>query len=585
MLIPTEERAVSVLGDEYSSRRVFAINRFQPDMQDLSALTFRLDFRYSPTEKNTTILTKTVEDDRVLLVWDIISNDLPYTGTIFIQVRGTDDQGTVKWRSFETAVYCEQGISSQEGFTGSLSEIERLENSVSKVIDSEEKRKENEISRQTNETGRQTAETARHEYFDEIQKTDVAKALLSEKERVEAENARKAAETIRQSEEAKRQGEESTRNQKETERITAESKRVIAEAAREAVKTDMVMATGTANTAADRANDAAQAAEDVVISKLPVATESTVGVVKSGGDITVEADGKVTVNGRETPQGAQEKAEAARAAAVQTAKEWAGETFSNPNLLINGGFQVWQRGTDFIGIEGYSADRWKRTDHVHVEKTNFGLKSTFIGGVDYCRFITQIIENHERYYAKMLSFSCKIRLSRGDMPLRFGHKNTQDWQVCTITYNTSDAGFVSDWFVIDSGAKEGDWIEIQWAKLELGEVATPFVPRSDGEELALCLRYYQNELLLRKSAWGEIFLHMGVPCVFNLLSPMRINPKIIFSGDEFTTEGTVRKWGQGIILIPSEVAFSHKMGFNITIDNIETNSMYFFDWKADAEIY
>lgn len=32
-------------------------------------------------------------------------------------------------------------------------------------------------------------------------------------------------------------------------------------------------------------------------------------------------------------------------------------------------------------------------------------------------------------------------------------------------------------------------LEVQWAKLELGSVATPFVPQPYGEELALCQRY------------------------------------------------------------------------------------------------
>lgn len=40
-------------------------------------------------------------------------------------------------------------------------------------------------------------------------------------------------------------------------------------------------------------------------------------------------------------------------------REWARGTFSNPNLLINGNFQVWQRGTSFESrTDIYSVDRW-----------------------------------------------------------------------------------------------------------------------------------------------------------------------------------------------------------------------------------
>ena len=50
--------------------------------------------------------------------------------------------------------------------------------------------------------------------------------------------------------------------------------------------------------------------------------------------------------------------------AVDEVKNWAQESFSNTNLLINGGLQVWQRGTSFNfstsnTIGAYAADRWR----------------------------------------------------------------------------------------------------------------------------------------------------------------------------------------------------------------------------------
>jgi len=57
-------------------------------------------------------------------------------------------------------------------------------------------------------------------------------------------------------------------------------------------------------------------------------------------------------------------------------------------------------------------------------------------------------------------------------------------------------------------------IYIQWVKLELGSVATPLIPRSTGEELALCQRYYQKSYLQTvfagavTSAGSELF-HMS----------------------------------------------------------------------------
>ena len=41
---------------------------------------------------------------------------------------------------------------------------------------------------------------------------------------------------------------------------------------------------------------------------------------------------------------------------LNSAKTYANTTFSNPNLLINGDFQVWQKGESF-NAAGYTADR------------------------------------------------------------------------------------------------------------------------------------------------------------------------------------------------------------------------------------
>lgn len=177
MIIPPEERTVAVLGDQMSAYRIFVIDRYVPEGADLSALSFRLDIRYSPTEKNSALLVKTVMETKIELRWDIIQNDLPYTGTMFIQIRANDEQGTVKWRSAEAAVYCEQGISSEGGFTGDLSELETLEAKVSEVVDSENGRIQAEKERETNEKARQEAETQRE--------TAETERVNAEKERAE----------------------------------------------------------------------------------------------------------------------------------------------------------------------------------------------------------------------------------------------------------------------------------------------------------------------------------------------------------------------------------------------------------------
>lgn len=61
----------------------------------------------------------------------------------------------------------------------------------------------------------------------------------------------------------------------------------------------------------------------------------------------------------------------------EDSQKWARGVFSNPNLLINGDFQVWQRGTEFSEpYNQYCADRWivQTSALVNVSKTEKGVK-------------------------------------------------------------------------------------------------------------------------------------------------------------------------------------------------------------------
>ena len=64
---------------------------------------------------------------------------------------------------------------------------------------------------------------------------------------------------------------------------------------------------------------------------------------------------------------------------------------------------------------------------------------------------------------------------------------------------------------------------INWIKLELGEEATPYVPKGYGEELLACMRYYQ----VTGAAFCAGYLTaQTASCTYTLPVPMRITPTI-----------------------------------------------------------
>lgn len=206
---------------------------------------------------------------------------------------------------------------------------------------------------------------------------------------------------------------------------------------------------------------------------------------------------------------------------AEVAKRLLVHPYSNPNLLINGDFQIWQRGTSFVNpnVYGiYTADRWNST----VDQTT-GSTMTVSKGVNSNGEVYMHITGNNKSPANMMLYQV---FTKEEFP------NISN-QLVTVTFDIeTNIDLVNDFaqfpngalgvyknFIIKSGRRKvsvsmklvdfsntrcgiqflrimtlADNIDIKLysVKMELGEIATPLSPRSYGEELALCQRYYEN---------------------------------------------------------------------------------------------
>lgn len=184
-------------------------------------------------------------------------------------------------------------------------------------------------------------------------------------------------------------------------------------------------------------------------------------------------------------------------------------TLSNPNLLINGGFAVWQRGESFTfartgyGAGKYAADRWRVWANVDSTGGNITVTKADDGmhiEADGAGFATYRFEEAE---AKNLSGKT-VTLSQ-----------SVDGVVSSAVRSFPTTGILNVALPV-SGT-------INWIKLELGEEATPYVPKGYGEELLACMRYYQ--------VTGNIFLPGyitvgGARCSYVPPVPLRTTPTL-----------------------------------------------------------
>lgn len=151
---------------------------------------------------------------------------------------------------------------------------------------------------------------------------------------------------------------------------------------------------------------------------------------------------------------------------------------SNPNLLINGGFAIWQRGESFTiprtgyGAGKYTADRWRVWANADSTGGNITVTRADDGmhiEADGAGFATYRFEEAE---VKKLSGKT-VMLSQ-----------SVDGVVSSAVRSFPTTGILNVALPV-SGT-------INWIKLELGEEATPYVPKGYGEELLACMRYYQK---------------------------------------------------------------------------------------------
>lgn len=175
---------------------------------------------------------------------------------------------------------------------------------------------------------------------------------------------------------------------------------------------------------------------------------------------------------------------------------------SNPNLLINPNFAINQRGQTSYTTDGYTVDRWRLTDSGGtVTPTSKGIRLT---STNSWQGLNQYIENYKQLDGQTVTLSIKIASSSDLKTFVFGLRDNDGTIVEKYYAPTETAGIYTVTTTIPSKESRTQlriflWsryanqvFDIEWAKLEIGSVATEFSPPNIAEELPKCQRYYQN---------------------------------------------------------------------------------------------
>ena len=264
---------------------------------------------------------------------------------------------------------------------------------------------------------------------------------------------------------------------------------------------------------------------------------------------------------------------------------------SNPNLLINSDFRnpVNQRGeTSYTASNWrniYSIDRWMLAGNVFTLSVNDGY-ITLTTGSEEC-YLMQGIEKLKTI-ERDKTHSVNVKSISGTAYL-YSQSGNSHYGKIALNVGINKASFNAKIETLVICLAPRTTIELYWAKLEQGSIATPFVPRPYGEELALCKRYYQKfspvRLSLQAHTSGKLFFRLPFEC------EMRVTPSVSMDSSSTCVLYKRDGWTRVVMFSLANVTFNTSTTY---VDIMCTYSSSFVDATldliggyihADAEMY
>lgn len=301
----------------------------------------------------------------------------------------------------------------------------------------------------------------------------------------------------------------------------------------------------------------------------------------------------------------------------------AGTGFAFRNKLINGNFDVWQRGTSgFSTATGtYTADRWRNDQTITVVRStdvpNSGALYSFDvtqGSTSYGTFV-QRIESANcfdlvgkqitlSFWAKNVSGSIGMNVliryagstDNFSSPVNIqsiGSSISSSWTYYTFTFNALPSQVANGLEVgiyRDLGSAQTRYSQIQ---LEVGSVATPFERRLYTTELQLAQRYFERDTdtsagfyVTQRSSISNGEWYQTVP--FQIWK--RAVPTI--TTFPYTTAANTNRWSNNVgtdfganSAVPGGITYQRFSVQNNSGGTLTTGATIVFGrWTADAEL-
>ena len=323
--------------------------------------------------------------------------------------------------------------------------------------------------------------------------------------------------------------------------------------------------------------------------------DGTTGKVQNSG-VVVDDNGNILGNGTQTFNG------------------FGGSGFKNH--IINGNFNVWQRGTSFSAV-GYCADRWHLASGGSANAIkHYTSPNTILVSTTAASSFANLYQAIEKatvigLRGKTLTLSLKLQTGgthTGGFAITARYSNSTDTltsqtttiQSLGISASSTNTRY-SLTFTVPADAvglridientsvqPSGALYQVQEVQLEEGSVATPFEQRPYGLELSLCQRYYQGKvgvLLPKPVNQTGINDATGDKNYYFFKQIMRVAPTVTIS-EYFSGYGTgnIIQFSNGTTVGTATSSVLSPDGFAIRLLSGTLSDNGYFQYEASAEL-
>ena len=328
---------------------------------------------------------------------------------------------------------------------------------------------------------------------------------------------------------------------------------------------------------------------------------------------------------------------------AQSATAFQGPYQSFRNAFVNGGMNVWQRGSSFPGVSttrAYVADRWALSTSAGTlngagrsavvppdSPSSFSMSFTIGAGVTSVDVDQRIEAIDARALARAVTFSAYILNTSGSTftpkifvstpaatdnwvtsTVRNGGGSGEDLQPClpSVWQRVTWSADISDYTNINNGLEfrlrtpsglmlAGDEVRIADIQIEPGLTATAFEARPRGVELCLCQRYYNKSYRLDEVPgtsgdngaihWGQSITYVIGNYSLRFGVSMRAAPTITVYNPNNGNSGEVRDLSTPQDINSVGASWVNENGFVFSRSGSFTGGRaYLAHYTADAEL-